>query len=189
MKTFIPACYCLLLGCCSWAQVPRPPAQTTEQQLEMATENNENREPEDDAYLQQLQHYLTYPLNLNTATVKDLMELPGMNALQAAQLVTYREALGPFISIYELQAVPSWGPELFINIRPYITVSLMEKEVKNLGERIKKGDHQLLFRLSQVLEKSKGYLQKGAATKNYYPGSPQKILLRYQYHYKNIFQS
>ena len=188
MKIFIPACYCLLLGCCSWAQVTRPPAQTTEQQLEMATENNENREPEDDDYPQQLQHYLTHPLNLNTATVKDLMELPGINALQAAQLVTYREALGPFISIYEIQAVPSWGPELFSNIRPYITVSLVEKEVKNLGKRIKKGDHQLLLRLSQVLEKSKGYLQTGSATKNFYPGSPQKILLRYQYNYKNIFQ-
>jgi hypothetical protein len=48
------------------------------------------------------------------------------------------------------------------------------------------GDHGLLLRVSQVLEKSDGYDKATSGTK--YLGSPQKVFFRYRYAYKNLLQ-
>jgi hypothetical protein len=44
------------------------------------------------------------------------------------------------------------------------------------------------MRGAQVLEKSKGYLLDSSNAKNYYPGSPQKLLVRYKYKFGNLLQ-
>ena len=44
------------------------------------------------------------------------------------------------------------------------------------------------MRATQVLEKSRGYLLDSSKAKNFYPGSPQKILVRYKYIFKNLLQ-
>lgn len=169
-------------------QVVEPVTNNTEQQLENITENNEDIETEDDSYLQQMQQFLKNPVDLNTATAADLKELRILTPVQVENFIVYRNLVGKLMSIYELQAVPGWDIEIIKRMRPYITVSLEKAAVNPVKTRLKNGEHSILIRASEVLERSKGYLLDSSSATNFYPGSPQKILFRYKYSYKNILQ-
>jgi hypothetical protein len=157
-----------------------------EQQLENLTENNEDIETEDDAYLQQMQHFIKEPLNLNTADESDLEELKILSPLQIHNLLAYRNLLGYFINIYELQAIPGWDVLLIRKMKPYITVASRTAAFTSISNRFKHGENTLLARVTQVLEKSKGYLSDG--THSHYLGNPQRLLVRYKYQFKNLLQ-
>lgn len=170
------------------AQVAEPVTTTTEQQLENVTENNEDAETEDDSYLQQMMQYVKNPIELNYADAAELNQLRLLTPIQIQHFILYRSLVGKLVDVYELQAVPGWDINTIQKIRPYISVSIQVAAVDAVKRRLKNGEHSILFRASQVLERSKGYLLDSSTTTNFYPGSPQKFLLRYKYAYKNIFQ-
>lgn len=164
------------------------PPQAMEQQLENLTESGEDEVPEDDAYQQQLVHFIKTPINLNYADDGQLKELKILSPIQIYNLISYRNLLGSFLNIYELQAVPGWDVTLIKILRPYITVSNRLKFAVNLKSRFNDGENTILIRSTNVLEKSQGYLNNGSATTNFYQGSRQKLLARYKYIYKNLLQ-
>ena len=172
----------------AFAQVTEPVTSNTEQQLENITENNEDQETEDDSYLQQMVQFIKNPIALNEADVADLNQLRILTPIQIQNFILYRNLVGKLIDVYELQAVPGWDIGTIQKIRPCISVSTQVSFAGTLKSRIKKGEHIILFRLSQVPERSKGYLIDSSTATNFYPGSPQKLLLRYKYNYKNLFQ-
>ncbi|MEP7238018.1 MAG: helix-hairpin-helix domain-containing protein [Ferruginibacter sp.] len=171
-----------------YAQVTEPITPNTEQQLENITENNEDLETEDDSYLQQMVQFIKDPVNLNIADAAALNQLRILTPIQIQNFILYRNLVGKLVDIYELQAVPGWDIATIQKIRPYINVSLDILLASTLKSRLRNGDHSILIRASQVLERSKGYLLDSASATNFYPGSPQKILVRYKYVYKNLFQ-
>ena len=179
----------ILLCICSvfknHAQVTEPATSNGEQQLENITANNSDVGPEDDSWIQQMQQFIKDPVNLNTATETTLAAFHVLSPLQIRELLLYRKGCGNLISVYELQAVPGWDIAVIKKIRSFITVS-DPAGIGTLLNRARKGEHSLLIRLSQNLERSKGYGQDSAT--NHYPGSPQKILLRYTYHFKHLVQ-
>ena len=138
--------------------------------------------------MQELVHFLKDPLNLNYADEGQLQELKLLSPMQISNLISYRNLLGNFINIYELQAIPGWDVTLIKLIRPYVTVNNKADVFNSLGSRLKNGENTLLVRGTQVLEKSKGYLLDSSVATNFYPGSPQKILVRYKYIFKNLLQ-
>jgi hypothetical protein len=164
-----------------FSQVPS----TTEQQLENLTDADQS-ETEDDSYLQQMQQFLKNPININTATPDELRELKIISDLQIDNLISYRNLFGKFISIYELQAVPSWDLNTIRKIVLLITIANSVSFAEDIKTRFKGGDHSFLFRMSQVLERSKGFDKTTSGTK--YLGSPQRIFFRYRYSYKNLLQ-
>ncbi len=188
----------LLLMFCSLlnAQVTEPPkanpdqlpSTNTEQQLENITENNEDLENEDDSYQQQMFQFQRNPVNLNTADETLLKELLILTPIQIQNLVTYRAVLGKMINIYELQAIPGWNIRTIQKLLPYITVSGAIGVATDLGDRFRNGQHSILARASQIIERSRGFLIDSTVATNYYPGSPQKLMLRYKYVYKNLLQ-
>jgi Helix-hairpin-helix motif len=158
---------------------------SAEQQLENQTDDDQG-ETEDDSYLQELEQFKRHPLYINTADAEELKQLRVITDLQIANLITYRNLLGKLISIYELQSVPGWDMVTIKKILPFITTAnpiIIKDEFKM---RLKKGEHQLLLRLSQVMEKSKGYDRSSGSS--YYLGSPQRIFFRHRYMYKNLLQ-
>lgn len=157
----------------------------TEQQLEnlvLATEE----ETEDDLFLQELEYFRKNPLNLNTADANELRRLRVITDLQIANLLSYRNLLGNLLNIYELQAVPSWDIGTIKTILPFVTVATPLSVKEEMGKRFSGGDHSLLLRVSQVLERSRGFDKSTSGTK--YKGSPQRIFFRYRYTYKNLLQ-
>ncbi len=164
------------------------PSVVTEQQLEAATENSEDNETEDDSFLQSLQQYLASPINLNTADETVLKELDLLKPMQIQNIIAYRNLLGKFINLYELQAVPGIDIATIERIRPYITVSQQADFIGAFSERLGGGVHTVIGRVTQVLEKSRGYKLDSSTANNFYPGSPQRLFLRYKYQYKNLLQ-
>lgn len=158
---------------------------TTEQQLENQTDADQG-ETEDDSYLQELEHFRKNPVNLNTADADELRQLRIVTDLQIANLIAYRNLFGKLISIYELQAVLSWDVSTIKKLLPFITTATPVLLGEVFRKRFGGGEHSLLLRLSQIIEKSKGFDKTTSGTK--YIGSPQKILFRYRYTYKNLLQ-
>lgn len=154
---------------------------TNEQQLENLLEA-EQSETEDDYYLQQLEQFRKNPLNLNEADAPELKELRMINDLQIENLIVYRRLFGKLISIYELQAIPTWDPATIRKLLPFITLAIPFSAKENFKTRIKEGEHSLLIRVSQQMELS------GESDSAKYKGSPLRMFFRYRYAYKNLFQ-
>ncbi|MCB0976202.1 MAG: helix-hairpin-helix domain-containing protein [Acidimicrobiales bacterium] len=62
------------------------------------------------------------PVDLNTASAKDLEELPGVGPATANAIVAYRDTNGPFSSVDELLEVRGIGEAKLEQIRPMATV-------------------------------------------------------------------
>lgn len=188
-RSYLLLCIAFLLPVFAWCQVPDQPASTTtEQQLENITENSEDLETEDDSYLQQMAQFQKNPLNLNTVGATSLKDLVVLSPIQIQNLISYRELFGKFISIYELQAVPGWDARVIQKILPYITVADPVNIASTFSDRLKGGEHSVLVRVSQIVERSRGYMLDSSQATNFYPGSPQRVLVRYKYTYKNLLQ-
>ena len=158
---------------------------TIEQQLENLSDIDQS-ETEDDSYHQQWERFRKNPLNMNTAEENDLRELKILSGLQIANFLSYRKLVGKFISVYELQAVPSWDIQIIKKLLPFITISEPINITEVFRSRFRNGEHVFACRYSQVLEKSAGFEETSSGTK--YLGSPPKLFLRYRYLYKNLLQ-
>ena len=111
---------------------------STKQQLENLADATEE-ETEDDTYLQQLAYLRKEPLNLNTATADDLQVFYFLTDLQIQNLIQYRNNLGNFISIYELQAVPTWDVATIYKILPFISIERKLELKEELFSRLRNG--------------------------------------------------
>ncbi len=163
-----------------------PATLTQQQQLEQLSERQKD-DITDDSYLQELNAYHKHPINLNTADESELRALQILTDLQIYNFLKYRQLMGNLISIYELQAVPTfdlWSIQLLL---PYVSVKQNDFTKENFAKRFHGGEHELLMRSSEQIEKSVGY-EKPADTSSYYLGSPEKIFFRYKYSYKNLLQ-
>lgn len=61
-------------------------------------------------------------INLNTATVEELMELPGIGEVKAAAIVAYREEYGPFQTPEDLLLVSGIGEATLDQLIDLVTV-------------------------------------------------------------------
>lgn len=68
------------------------------------------------------QSIITGPLNINTATVDQLVELPGIGEVKAQAIVDYRNQNGPFASVDRLLAVDGITESILEELRPLIAV-------------------------------------------------------------------
>ena len=160
-----------------------PPS--VEQQLENLTDL-EQTETEDDSYLQQLELYRRNPISINTAEPSELRELRILTDLQIMNFISYRRIFGNFLSIYELQAIPTWDVNTLKKISPFLTVASTESLTDDFVKRFNHGKHSLLVRFTQILEPSEGFKDTVPETK--YLGSPQRYFFRYRYTFKNVLQ-
>lgn len=62
-------------------------------------------------------------ININTATIEMLDDLPGIGPSKAEQIVAYRQNNGAFDTIEDILSVPGIGPTIFEQIQDLITVS------------------------------------------------------------------
>lgn len=179
MKGFLNILFVLLCISSSAQEVPPP----NQKQLENLVDVTETETIDDIHLLQQLEHYLKNPINLNIATLEDLKQLQLLTDLQIDHFIRYRSLLGKLISVYELQAIPAWDVQTIRRILPYITVNDRINLNESFRDRLKGGNRMLLLRASRILEESAGY---DTSRTTYYLGDRNHLLLQYRYQYKNL---
>jgi competence ComEA-like helix-hairpin-helix protein len=64
----------------------------------------------------------TKPINLNTATLAQLEQLPDVGPGMAHRILAFRQKSGPFERVHDLLAIRGIGPRRFQKIRPYVFV-------------------------------------------------------------------
>ncbi|WP_353066601.1 helix-hairpin-helix domain-containing protein [Arcanobacterium hippocoleae] len=61
-------------------------------------------------------------VNLNTATVEQLDQIPGIGAITAREILNWRAQNGPFQSLEDLLQVSRIGQKTLEKLRPYLTL-------------------------------------------------------------------
>src|SRR5205823_5128343 len=181
MRICFTILYLLMIGIVFSQEIPDD---NLEKHLEDVAEKSE-QDIVEDSYLEEMQQYQRHRLNLNTVTEEELNQLRILTAIQIKNLINYRSLLGKLISVYELQAVPGWDIPLIKKLLSYITATDQPFSVETFSKQLKSGEHSLMFRLSRALEKPGAYKDTGSSK---FIGSPQGLLVRYRYNYKNLLQ-
>jgi comEA protein len=63
------------------------------------------------------------PIDLNTATLEQLEQLPGIGPSTAKEIIQFREKSGPFKRIEDLRAIHGISKSKLEKLRPYVTVT------------------------------------------------------------------
>jgi len=145
----------------------------------IAAKGDENLDNTD--LLEDIEHLINNPINLNTATSHDLEKLYLLNQTQIGNLLKYRENNGPILSIYELQLIPGFSTELLRKLEVLITL----KSTRN-NNLIRKGRTRqlLLLKTERNFQKEEAYSSTNAKVR--YLGNPWKYYSRYQLETPNI---
>ena len=61
-------------------------------------------------------------ISINSATVAQLEQLPGVGAVMAARIFAYRTAHGPFATIDDLTKVSGMGKSKFANLKSFVRI-------------------------------------------------------------------
>jgi type II secretory pathway component PulK len=90
----------------------------------------------EDLYESLLQIHLNR-LPLNQVQAEGLQSLYILSPLQVNSFLTYREEVGPLVSVYELQAIPHWDLETIRKIIPFVTLGTTgSQQGTNLWSRL-----------------------------------------------------
>lgn len=130
-----------------------------------------------------LQELANNPLNINRASVNDLLQIPGLDFRLAQSIVRYRSATAPFTSVNELLDVSGIGPVTLNRIRPYLTVGSGLERGRDLylNPRFwtRNSRFETFSRYQQVLQEQEGYQRPDSL--GGYTGSPAKYYQRFRY--------
>lgn len=69
----------------------------------------------------------TFPLDINTASMEELMQLKGIGEVLAARIIDYRENVAPFGDESDIMQVSGIGESTYNNIKTYIIVSAADR--------------------------------------------------------------
>ena len=89
---------------------------------ESQTEALEEAQDEDEAVTEETEPGVVFPLNINTATIPELDELPGIGPVLAQRIVDYRTTYGGYKAVEELLKVNGIGDAKLMEILDLITV-------------------------------------------------------------------
>ena len=89
---------------------------------ESQTEALEEAQDEDEAVTEETEPGVVFPLNINTATIPELDELPGIGPVLAQRIVDYRTTCGGYKAVEELLKVNGIGDAKLMEIIDLITV-------------------------------------------------------------------
>ncbi len=119
--------------------------------------------------IQVLDQYKLSPISLNTSSHKELSGFPFFTAKHIQEILLHRSRYKQFVSIAELNILPSFSPRFVQAISPYFSLKSNKGSQEKISSIRFKQD--FIIRYSQIIEELED--------KNYL-GSPEKILIRYK---------
>ncbi|MBK9734306.1 MAG: helix-hairpin-helix domain-containing protein [Saprospiraceae bacterium] len=139
--------------------------------------------------LENLNYYFEKPVNINSATEQEFRDMYLLNEIQIANFMTYRIQFGNFLSIYELQAIPSWDLATIKNVTPFLKCEIAASDFNlDFKDALKNGTSTLFIKGKRVLEDRKGF-QKDGNGQAPYLGDPNHLYVRYRYEFGQLFKA
>jgi len=147
--------------------------------------NGSDHMPDGEAYFQYLQDMAMDPVNLNTANLDRLMDIPGMKQRLAQAIIQYRKQVKPFETIRELTSVKGIGAATLRKMLPFVTIG----HGKALHQRLYTDPHYwsygghlvYLGRFHTIMQQPEGYRRPDSLS--HYAGN------RYQYYQRISYES
>lgn len=65
---------------------------------------------------------VSYPINLNTATVEELVSIDGLGESRASAIIEYRDYLGGYTSVEQIKEISGIGDATYAKLAPCLTV-------------------------------------------------------------------
>lgn len=100
-------------------------SETTAIQISSSTEAAKNRAKSPTAASKGSNNSATavsYPINLNTATVEELVSIDGLGESRASAIIEYRDYLGGYTSVEQIKEISGIGDATYAKLAPYLTV-------------------------------------------------------------------
>lgn len=129
----------------------------------------------------ELTSVLNNPLDLNNIAYDQLEQLRYLNEIQINAILNHRDRFGPFLSLLELQTIPSLSNLDVQNILPFF------KEVQgsaftnqSVSEALARGRWESYTKFRRVLEDQRGFV-KDQNGDSKYQGDPYRLYTRWRY--------
>ncbi len=97
-------------------------AEQSESDLEISTENEVTE--------------VEFPINLNTATKEELMQVSGIGEVTAERIIEYRNQNGSFYSLYQLTEIKGIGDAKYEKFRPFLFIENEREYVSTENEAV-----------------------------------------------------
>lgn len=130
-------------------------------------ENNNGTNFQD--ILDQYNYLVEFPISLNTATKKELQQVPFFTPQQIASIIYHRNIYGHFVDKKELLFL-GFHPSQLLFISPIISLTKINQPYKLLQNL----SHQILFRHSAIINNKEGF------SNGKYLGDRNKLYTRYK---------
>lgn len=122
--------------------------------------------------------FYSNPINLNNTSREELSSLYILSPEQINNYMQYQAKNGKLLSIFELQAIPSFDLITIRQLLPFVSVSESELDSRPLLKRIlTEPNNYLILRYSSVLEDQQGYSNEN---NNPYLGDQNKLYGRFR---------
>ncbi len=150
-----------------------------ERQMEGVIESiaeSDEADIDNSALLEDLTTNSEHPVSINLATDEDLTRLNLLDFNQIQNLIKYREKYGFIVSIFELNAIEGFSPEVVQSLASFINFEVPADSIKGSRHAAR---NSLISRIKTSFPQAKGYRsvseKKGAA----YQGLPISLYNRY----------
>lgn len=158
------------------------PPDAAQERLEDFLQNTDSEGAFDfNALFEQLEDFRANPIDLNEADEATLQELILLSDAQILDFLSYRQQMGDLISLYELQAVPSFDLATIRRILPYVTVrgDVDDYQIP-IRQMLREGRNEIYLRWSRILEQQRGFARSES---NRYLGDPNQLYFRFRHAY------
>ena len=82
----------------------------------------ENKEKDASQQTLKSDEHSTLDIDLNTATVEELMSVNGIGESRARAIIAYRDKIGSYTSVEQLMEIDGFGESLYLQVAAYFTV-------------------------------------------------------------------
>ncbi|MBL4862594.1 MAG: hypothetical protein JKY09_06210 [Crocinitomicaceae bacterium] len=178
--------FALLFSC---SAIGQEKSEVIQQRVEVIYEQLETESLDLTNVVEQLNYFYDHPLNLNSATRENLIDIGLLTDIQINELLLHRKLFGKFITIYELQSLEYWDLEMIRLVLPFIKVDdKLDQLHVGLKEAIQQGKFEAYFRYQTILEEKGGYQDVHDSIKensnSYYHGNTDRYYTRLRYSYR-----
>lgn len=136
--------------------------------------------------IEDLEGLLEHPVNINATDADELSRLYLLNPVQINKLLEFVKEFGPVYTIFELNAIDGFTPDLLQKIQPFITFGAVSEIKVPLKQQIQNGRHEAILRSLGNLQKARGYQLKDDGTTPY-EGNRFRYYGRYRYEIRDKF--